>query len=63
MKVVERVDLKCSHHKKEICDLMEVISNAMAVIILQCISITLIYREREKEQEREERGKGGAAVI
>ena len=40
--VVKRVDLKCSHHKKEmvICDVIAVLINVMAVTILQYISVS-----------------------
>ena len=40
MKDGKRVDLECSQHKKEmvVCDLMEVLANAMEIIILQHIS-------------------------
>ena len=36
-----RVDLKCSHHKQEmVCEVMEVLTNPIVVIISQYISET-----------------------
>ena len=37
LEVTKRGDLKCSHHKKEtaICNVMEVLANALVIIILQ----------------------------
>lgn len=37
LKVAKRVDFKCFHQKKgmELCDLIEVLANAMVVIIWQ----------------------------
>ena len=39
-KVTKRADLKCSQHThtQMACDRMEVLANAMVVIILQCLS-------------------------